>query len=468
MSLNELKRRSIVELAALISSKDVSPVEVVNAHLAQIDRLNGQLNAIVTLAPNLFEQAREAESLLVSGQTLGPLHGVPITIKDTIATAGIRTTSGSLARKDYVPTRDATAVARLKAAGAIIIGKSNTPEMAIPYETSNEIFGRTNNPYDQRLTPGGSSGGEAAAIAACLSPGGVGSDLSGSIRVPAHFCGIVGLKPTSGRIPMDGHVPAAKGVLASGACIGPMARTVADVSLLFAVLADIDSQPSLFKDQVRGLKVSWYESDGVSPVSLETRLAVRAAVEALQRAGLDCQEKRPAAVESGSRLWVELFAEASANDLREFYSGFEHLAGALAGKILNTDTRRNQRRQHELEQVINERDRLRAELLTMMETRPLIIAPVGATAAFPHDTKTLVVEDESVSVFRACSYAQTFNVFDLPSVVVRAGQTAEGLPLGVQIIGKPFGEHMILSVATIVEAALGGWQPPFNAAADPL
>ena len=323
-----------------------------NAHLAQIDRLNGQLNAIVTLAPDLLEQAQEAESMLVSGQTLGPLHGVPITIKDTIPTAGIRTTSGSLARKDYVPTRDATAVARLKAAGAIILGKTNTPEMAIPYETSNEIFGRTNNPYDQRLTPGGSSGGEAAAIAACLSPGGVGSDLSGSIRVPAHFCGIVGLKPTSGLIPMDGHVPAAKGVLASGACIGPMARTVADVSLLFAVLAGIDSRPSLLTDQVRGLKVSWYESDGVSPVSPETRSAVRAAVEALERAGLDCQEKRPAAVESGSRLWVELFAEAAANDLREFYSGCEHLAGALAGKILNTDARRNQRGQMSLSKLL--------------------------------------------------------------------------------------------------------------------
>ncbi|HEU4479929.1 MAG TPA: amidase family protein, partial [Pyrinomonadaceae bacterium] len=189
---------------------------------------------------------------------------------------------------------------------------------------------------------------------------------------------------------------------------------------------------------------------------------------ALERAGLHCQEKRPAAVESGSRLWVELFAEASANDLREFYSGCEHLAGRLAGKILNTDARRNQRPQPELERVINERDRLRAELLTVMETRPLIIAPVGATGAFPHATKKLVVEDESVSVFRAFSYAQTFNVFDLPSVVVRAGQTAEGLPLGVQIIGKPFAEHLILSVAAIVETALGGWQQPFNAAPDPL
>ena len=467
MSLRELTTRSVVDLAAAISSKEVSPVEVLHAHLKQINRLNGQLNAIVTLSPDVEEQAKKAESMVRTRASVGPLHGVPLTIKDTIATAGIRTTSGSLARRDYVPTVDATAVARLKAAGAIILGKSNTPEMAIPYETGNEVFGRTNNPYDQRLTPGGSSGGEATAIAACLSPGGVGSDLSGSIRVPAHFCGIVGLKPTSGRIPMDGHVPFAKGVLASGACMGPMARSVADVSLLFEVLADIERRPLLQNDQVKGLRVGWYDFDGVSPVSQETSLVVRAAVEALEHAGLPCLEKRPTAVESGSRLWVALFAEAAANDLRDFYSGSEEKAGPLARGILNSGAG-NQSSHHELQQVLNERDRLRADLLMALEATPLIIAPVGGTAAFPHGTNKLSVEGELVSVFRAFSYAQTCNAFDLPSVVVRAGQTAEGLPLGVQIIGKPLAEHLILSVAAILEAALGGWRPPSNTEADPL
>lgn len=467
MALQDLATHSIIDLAAAISGKEASPVEVLHAHLEQIDRLNGQLNAIVTLAPEVEEQAKKAESMLRSGQTLGPLHGVPLTIKDTIATAGIRTTSGSLARKDYVPNVDATAVARLKAAGAIILGKSNTPEMALPYETDNEVFGRTNNPYDPHLTPGGSSGGEAAAIAACLSPGGVGSDLSGSIRVPAHFCGIVGLKPTSGRIPMDGHVPVAEGVLAGGACIGPMARTVADVSLLFEVLADIQRAPSLPGDQVKNLKACWYDFDGVSPVSKETSRILRAAVEALEFAGLHCLEKRPAAIGSGSRLWVGLFAEAAANNLREFYSGFEEKAGPMARRILNSGAR-NQGSKDALQQVIKERDRLRVELLSSLETTPLIIAPVGATAAFPHGTSKLSVGGESVSVFRAFSYARMCNAFDLPSVVVRAGQTAAGLPLGVQIIGKPFAEHLILSVAAIIEAALGGWRPPSNTEADPL
>ena len=188
MQLDQLTNRSVVELAFLIKTKQLSPVEVVLDYLQRIDRLNATVNAIVTLAPDALDQAKTAEAAVLRGDVIGPLHGVPLTVKDTIATAGIRTTSGSRTRENYLPARDAEAVARLKAAGAIILGKTNTSEMAIPYETDNPVFGRTNNPYDLRLTPGGSSGGEAAAIAACLSPAGLGSDLSGSIRVPAHFC----------------------------------------------------------------------------------------------------------------------------------------------------------------------------------------------------------------------------------------------------------------------------------------
>jgi Asp-tRNA(Asn)/Glu-tRNA(Gln) amidotransferase A subunit family amidase len=464
MASNELTFCSLVELASLVRSKEVSPVDLVSAHLRRIENQNGAVNAIVTIAPDVLEQARRAEALTMRGEPIGPLHGVPLTIKDTVATAGIRTTSGSRARQDFIPTADATAVARLKAAGAIILAKTNTPEMAIPYETDNPIFGRTNNPYDERLTSGGSSGGEAAAIAAWLSPGGVGSDLSGSIRVPAHFCGIVGLKPTSGRIPMDGHVPIARGTLANGACLGPMARTVADVSLLFRVLAGIEGESSTNSltdsDQLKGFGVCWYDYDGVTPVSPDIRIAVGAAVEALDKAGLRCFEKQPPAVSEGSRLWVELFAESSANDLREFYSGCEALAGPLARKILDTAGQRTQRGPEESAKAHQERSRLRGELLAMMESTPLIVAPVGATAAFPHNTSKVSVDGESVSVFRAFSYAQTFNVFDLPAVVVRAGSTAAGLPLGVQIVGRPLEEQTVLNAAAIIEASLGTSTPP--------
>ena len=464
MYSNDLTTWSLSKLASLVRNRVVSPVEVVTDYLRHIEARNGVINAIVTVAPDVLEQARRAEALLKRGEAVGPLHGVPLTVKDTIATAGIRTTSGSRVRKDFIPTTDAAAVARLKAAGAIILGKTNTPEMAIPYETDNPIFGRTNNPYDEQLTAGGSSGGEAAAIAACISPGGVGSDLSGSIRVPAHFCGIVGLRPTSGRIPMDGHVPVAAGALANGACLGPMARTVADVALLFQVLAGMEavaaSESAIDSNHLRGLRVCWYDYDGVTPVSADTRNAVGAAVKALEQAGLFSVEKRPPAIAAGSRLWVELFAAASANDLREFYSGREDLAGPLARKILDTVGEKPEHTSEEFAKTLQERERLRGELLAIMETTPLIVAPVGATTAFPHNTSKLSVDGESVSVFRAFGYAQTFNVFDLPAVVVRAGSTAAGMPVGVQIVGRPLEEQRVLKAASIIEEALGGWTPP--------
>src|SRR5207237_5258545 len=255
------------------------------------------LNAIVTLAEDAIDRARAADMALSKGEITGPLHGVPLTVKDTIDTQGLRTTSGTRIRAHHVPERDAPVVARLKAAGAIILGKTNTPEMAIPYETDNPVFGRTNNPHDLKLTPGGSSGGEAAAIAACLSPAGVGSDLSGSIRVPAHFCGIAGLKPTTGQIPIDGHVLEVIGPMAMGACIGPMARSVEDLALLYRVMA-AHTKSDREHDDRRGA-VAFYVHDGVAPVTEETETTLRAAVEKLVDAGYEVREERPPAVAEG-------------------------------------------------------------------------------------------------------------------------------------------------------------------------
>src|SRR5260370_39040339 len=188
--MNELIIESLTKLARLIRTRGASPVEIAEAYLQQIQKLNPMLNAIVTLAPDLMDKAKEAEARVMSSKNLGALHGVPVTIKDTIETAGLRTTSGSAIRAAFIPERDAPAVVRLKAAGAIILGKSNVAEMAMDYTADNPVFGRTHNPYDLSRTPGGSSGGEAAAIASCMSPGGLGSDLAGSIRIPSHFCGI--------------------------------------------------------------------------------------------------------------------------------------------------------------------------------------------------------------------------------------------------------------------------------------
>jgi amidase len=473
----ELISKSVTELAVLIREHGVSPVEALQACLDRIDRLNPTLNAIVTLAPDAIEKAKEAEAAIMRGEPLGPLHGVPMTIKDTIETVGLRTTSGSALRSEFIPMRDAEAVARLKAAGAIILGKTNCAEMAMDYTADNPVFGRTNNPYDLSLTPGGSSGGEAAAIASWMSPGGIGSDLAGSIRIPSHFCGIVGLKPTVGRVPGNGQFPPSTGPYSLGAAIGPMARSVSDLAVLFNVLRGIEAPPlsvdqasSLLENSrasVRGRRVACYTDDDVALVSEETQQAVKTAARVLSEAGLVVEEIRPPGVERGHDLWLKLFSRASVVQLREVYAGHEHKGGEFVRwRLASADDSPAP----SLDEYIgwwSERDRLRATLVQWMEETPLIIAPVGAMPAYPHGTHKVTVSDRSMSTFRAFSYCQTFNVFDLPVVVVNAGRSAAGLPIGIQIIGRPFGEEMVLAGAAIIEEALGGWQPPPALRAEP-
>src|SRR6266571_1302657 len=460
----ELTTKSATELASLIRSREVSPVEVIDAHLRRIESINPSLNAIVTLAEDAIDHARAADSALSKGERPGPLHGVPFTVKDTIDTQGLRTTSGTQIRAHHVPERDAPVVARLKAAGAIILGKTNTPEMAVPYETDNTVFGRTNNPYDLKLTPGGSSGGEAAAIAACLSPAGVGSDLSGSIRVPAHFCGIAGLKPTTGRVPMDGHTPEAIGALSLGACIGPMARRVEDLELLFDCMAD--SIPSASSDNVptlRGLQLAYYTFDGVIAVTKETKRAVEAAARTLEEAGLKIKEECPPGVTHGSRLWVELFSYVAFQQLVRFYHGRRRECGPQISGLLRKMHSQSTELKDKIDvaetraKAVIEREHLREQLLRWMKTTPLILAPVGSTPAFEHGKQRVKVAGQSISIFRSFGYSQAFNVFGLPSVVVPAGRTLSGLPIGVQIIGRPYEERTVLAAAKLIEEALGGW-----------
>ncbi|MDQ1728510.1 MAG: amidase [Pyrinomonadaceae bacterium] len=451
--MNELVSQSATSLAALIRERSVSPVEVVDAYLRRIEEVNPKLNAIVTVAPDVREKASQAEAAIMRGELTGPLHGVPLTIKDTIETAGLRTTGGSALRAEFIPERDAPAVARLKAAGAIILGKTNTAEMAMDYTADNPVFGRTNNPHDLSLTPGGSSGGEAAAIASCLSPGGLGSDLAGSVRIPAHFCGIAGLKPTVGRVPGAGQFPPNTGPYALGASIGPMARTVSDLRLLFRVLSG--KEIAADGPSVSGLRVAYYSDDGVVPVTDETRSAVEKAARALADAGLVTEQTRPPAVELGHELWLQLFARASVVQLRKVYSGREDLGGNFVRWRLRTADEKPPPPLDEFLSSWLERDRLRELLLDWMVTTPLLLAPVGATPAYPHGTLKLTVGERTFNTFRAFSYSQAFNVFDLPVAVVPVGCSADGLPIGVQIIGRPFAEETVLAAAAILETAFG-------------
>ena len=447
--MDQLTNKSLTTLAQLIRSKSVSPVEVAEAYLERIAELNPKLNAIVTIAPDLMDQAGAAEKAVASGVELGPLHGVPITIKDTIETAGLRSTSGSKIRDAYVPTHDAPAVARLRSAGAIVLGKTNAAEMAMDYTADNPVFGRTNHPMDSSLTPGGSSGGEAVAIATGMSPGGIGSDLAGSIRIPAHFCGIAGLKPGTGRVPGELQFPPSSGPYSLGAVIGPMARTVVDLRLLYRVLANVriaspDQSPS-------GLRVAWFVDDRTSPVTEETAEAVVTTANTLKDHKLVVEEMLPPNIERANELWLKVFSRASVVQLRKVYEGREKEGGSFVSWRLGTADSTPAPSLDEYIQFWMERDRLRSDLIDWMQATPIIVCPVGATPAYKHDTLKVTVGDQSFGTFRAFSYAQAFNVFDLPVVTIPVGKSREGLPIGVQIAGLPGSEELVMNVAELVE-----------------
>jgi Asp-tRNA(Asn)/Glu-tRNA(Gln) amidotransferase A subunit family amidase len=290
--MSEIDYLDATELATLIRTKQVSPLEVVRAHLSRIAEINPRLNAIVTINQEAEDQARAAERAVMERRSLGPLHGVPFTVKDCFDTAGIRTTRGSKFFSDHIPEADATAVARLKSAGGILLGKTNTPEFAFWWETGNLVFGTTVNPWNADRTTGGSSGGEAAAIAAGLSALGLGSDVGGSIRAPANYCGIVGLKPTHGRVPLTGHYPE---VLLRFMHAGPMARTVRDVGLALSALAGGDgadgyalgmAPPDLSDlDSFRPLRVGYMAEEGFGPIDSEVVSTVSKAADALKSLG---------------------------------------------------------------------------------------------------------------------------------------------------------------------------------------
>jgi Asp-tRNA(Asn)/Glu-tRNA(Gln) amidotransferase A subunit family amidase len=332
--MTDLTFLSAVSMAEQIRERKLSPVELADAHLAKIDRLNPKLNAYVHVdVERVRREARAAEGLVMSGAPLGPLHGVPISIKSSLDVAGLRCEAGTRLRAGFIATNDAPLVTRLRNAGAIVLGTTNTPELLMAWETDNLLYGRTNSPWDLDRTPGGSSGGEAAAIAAGMSAGGVGSDGGGSIRVPAHFSGICGLKPTPGRIPSTGHFPPSGGPFALIGVVGPMARTVADVKALFEVMQGPDDGdacaapvplrwPSV--DEIKNLRIGYFEDDGRTPVTPEIRLAVRTAAEALRHAGFQLEPFRPEGLAEARELWKKFFVKVGGMLIGPMFRGSEH------------------------------------------------------------------------------------------------------------------------------------------------
>ena len=398
------------------------------------------------------------------GEASGALHGVPLTVKDTIDVRGLRSTAGSRVRAAREPEEDAPSVARLKRAGAVVVGKTNCPEFALDYTSENPVFGRTNNPHDTTRTPGGSSGGCAAAVAACMTAASLGSDLAGSVRIPAHFCGVAGLKATARRIPGEGHAPPLAGLHSLGASLGRLARSVEDLRLIFGVLVDeVDAVPAVSTpaERLKGVRVGWYADAGAVPASSETRAVLGEAVRALESAGLTVVEEVPPGVETATELWLSMFEYATQRFVRTVYQGREDEAGRAARVILERAGRWGEPALEDVLKSWEERDRVRARLLSWMERTPLILAPVGAVPAFRHEEFGRVeYEGRVVPTFRAFSQAHAANVFDLPAVAVPAGRTRAGLPVGMQVVGRPFEETRVLDAARVIEDALGGWQPP--------
>ncbi|HKH99997.1 MAG TPA: amidase [Candidatus Sulfotelmatobacter sp.] len=463
-----------VTMAQHIREKKISPVELADAHLAKIERLNPRLNAFVHVdAERVGREARTAEDAVMSGRGLGPLHGVPISIKSSVEVAGFRCESGTRLRAGFVPAEDAPLVARLRNAGAIVLGVTNTPEFLMAWETDNLLYGRTNSPWDLARTPGGSSGGEAAAIAAGMSAGGVGSDGGGSIRVPAHFSGICGLKPTPGSIPSTGHFPASGGPFALIGVVGPMARTVADVRALFEVMqgpddGDTCAAPVPLRwpsdDEVKKLRVGYFEDDGRTPVTAETRAAVRTAAEALAGAGFQVEPFRPDGLEEARLLWKRFFVTAGGMMIGPLFHGREGDLSRILRQFLEWSAAEPPLSGESLLDAWIRRDVLRAQFLAQMRKYPILLCPTAAIPAFRHGERRWKIDGKTVEYLDAWSYTEWFNLLGNPAAVVPVSHSvaaeSEGMPIGVQIVGRPWEEEQVLAVAAALEQECGAWKIP--------
>jgi len=461
---------SAVNMARQIRGKKISPVELADAHLAKIERLNPQLNAFVHVdGERVRAEARDAEVAVMSGKNLGSLHGVPVSIKSSVDVAGLRCESGTRLRAGRVAPQDAPLVTRLRQAGAIVLGVTNTPELLMAWETDNILYGRTNSPWDLERTSGGSSGGEAAAIAAGMSAGGVGSDGGGSIRVPAHFSGICGLKPTPGRVPATGHFPESGGPFALIGVVGPMARTVGDLKAMFGVMqgpddGDACAAPVPLRwpsdEDVAKLRVGYFEDDGLTPVTPETRAAVRTAAEALRGAGFQVDPFRPEGLEEARVLWKKFFVTAGGMLIRPMFRGREHDLSPILKQFLEWSAAQPPLTGETLLDAWIARDRLRAEFLAQMRQFPILLCPAAAIPTFRHGERNWTIEGKAVEYLNAWSYTEWFNLLGNPAAVVPVSHSAEGLPIGVQIVGRPWEDEQVLAVAAALERECGAWKIP--------
>ena len=467
--MKSLHCATIAEITESIQAKKLSPVEIVTAHLDRIAALQPKLNAFAHVdADGAREQAQHAENALRHRRSTGPLFGVPVTLKSCIDVAGWPCPAGSLLRKDYVAETDAALAARLRAAGAILLGNTNTPEFLMAYETDNLLSGKTSNPWDLSRSAGGSSGGEAAAIASGCSAGGVGSDGGGSVRVPAHFCGICALKPTPGRIPATGHFPAGVGAFSWIGVVGPMARTIADVRALFQVMAGPDPGDALSAPvpiaaitdaHLKGLRIGILESEALGRADTEIDAALLKASNDLAAQGFVVEPLRLQGLERAIELWWFFFGPSIAHlfqptvaDQKEKLSPIfrDYLQFAQPPSPLTLDA---------LLSSCAERDLLRAQILRQMHDVPILLSPVSTTTSFRHGEGTW--QPGAKQCYRdTMRFSQWLNLAGFPAASVPVSVSANGLPIGIQVIGRPHEEELVLAVAEKIESARGPWRAP--------
>ena len=454
--MDQLIYGSATKIAKAIRMKEVSSKEIVDAYLKRIADVNPKLNAVVQLsAETAHEQSLMADNELAHGNLLGPLHGVPITLKDSFDSKGIVSTGGTMGRKDFVPSQDATVMARLRAAGAILIGKTNTPEFTLSYETNNLIYGKTNNPYDLECSPGGSSGGAAAIVASGGSAFDIGSDYGGSLRYPSHCCGITTIKPTSGRVPRTGHILPFGGLLDSFQQVGPIARYVEDLNLVLPLISGPDwIDPSIVpipygkpsEVDIKKLRIGFYTDNGIISPSTETIDIVKKTATLLEGEGSIIEEIQPNGIEESYDIMMGLLyanGESVRRLLKDTGTKEDTLSWLEFAEPIDTIL---------LDALIANWYKFRSKMLSFIKNYDVILCPVNAFPALPHGS----IKDD----LKAFSYTMTYNLTGWPSSVVRGGTSPDKLPIGFQIVAQPWREDVSLAVAGYLEKVLGGFQRP--------
>lgn len=456
---------STKQLATMIKSGEMTSVQLTKMFYNRIDEVNPKINAVVMMCrERAMMEAEQADEMTAKGKSKGPLHGVPMTIKDSLETEGVISTGGTMGRKNFIPGEDATVVSRLRQAGAILIGKTNTPEFTLSGTTANLIYGMTSNPYKKGYSPGGSSGGAGAIIAAGGSPMDIGSDFGGSIRGPAHFCGISGLKPTTGRVPRTGHIVDYGGLFDAYQVLGPLSRWVEDLDYILPIISGPDRIDAAIHPVPLGntdtvdlssLKYAWFIDHGSKESCTDATVSAIEDVVAMLR-GANFSLKQDAPVEQIRRAEKIRYAMSAADGRAWVRRLVEREGTRTTHPLLRLGDAEDMVSAEEFTAMVERLDASRSEMLQWLKSYDIIVCPVDSSPAEPNpETFERGMRDP-----KSYGYRGIFNLTGWPAAVVRAGTSPDGLPIGVQIVGRPWMEHQVLAVASFIEAQTGGWNMP--------